>query len=83
MPALIRASEQGGVLPWIQQGSRDTYIVAPATGAVAAMISKATGREPYYVGKPNPLMIRTALNRLDAHSESTAMVGAPASALMS
>lgn len=47
----------------------------PATGAVAAMISKATGREPYYVGKPNPLMIRTALNRLDAHSESTAMVG--------
>jgi NagD protein len=47
----------------------------PATGAVAAMITKATGAEPYYVGKPNPLMIRTALNRIDAHSESTAMVG--------
>jgi NagD protein len=47
----------------------------PATGSVAALISRATGVAPYYVGKPNPLMIRTALNRLDAHSETTAMVG--------
>ncbi|MCU1456839.1 MAG: family hydrolase [Actinomycetia bacterium] len=47
----------------------------PATGSVAALISKATGVEPYFVGKPNPLMIRTALNNLDAHSEDTAMVG--------
>lgn len=47
----------------------------PATGAVAAMISRATGREPYYVGKPNPMMFRSALNRIDAHSETTAMVG--------
>jgi NagD protein len=47
----------------------------PATGAVAAMISRATRREPYYVGKPNPMMFRSALNRIDAHSESTAMVG--------
>src|SRR4051794_15714054 len=47
----------------------------PATGAVAALISRATGVEPYYVGKPNPLMMRSALNRLDAHSETTAMVG--------
>jgi NagD protein len=31
--------------------------------------------DPYFVGKPNPLMMRTALNTLDAHSESTAMVG--------
>src|SRR4029450_12853903 len=30
----------------------------PATGAVAAMISKATGVRPYYVGKPNPLTVR-------------------------
>ena len=49
--------------------------VLPATGAVAAMISKATGVEPYYVGKPNPLMMRAALNQLGAHSESTVMVG--------
>jgi 5'-nucleotidase len=47
----------------------------PATGSVAALVSRATGVEPYYVGKPNPLMIRSALNNLDAHSEDTAMVG--------
>lgn len=47
----------------------------PATGAVAAMITAATGRKPYFVGKPNPMMIRSALNRIDAHSETTAMVG--------
>jgi NagD protein len=47
----------------------------PATGSVAALISRATGVDPYYVGKPNPLMMRTALNTLDAHSESTAMIG--------
>ena len=47
----------------------------PATGSVAAMISKATGTDPYFVGKPNPLMMRAALNRLQAHSESTVMVG--------
>ena len=47
----------------------------PATGAVAAMITKATGRQPYFVGKPNPMMFRSALNRIDAHSETTAMIG--------
>jgi 5'-nucleotidase len=47
----------------------------PATGSVAALISRATGVEPYYVGKPNPLMMRSALNTLNAHSEQTAMVG--------
>lgn len=47
----------------------------PATGSVAALISKASGVAPYFVGKPNPLMIRTALNALDAHSETTAMIG--------
>ena len=47
----------------------------PATGSVAALISRAAGVEPYYVGKPNPLMMRSALNAIDAHSETTAMVG--------
>ncbi|TWP32908.1 HAD-IIA family hydrolase [Leekyejoonella antrihumi] len=47
----------------------------PATGAIAALITKATGVEPYYVGKPNPLMMRSALNRIDAHSETTVMIG--------
>jgi NagD protein len=49
--------------------------VLPATGAVAALISRATGVDPYFVGKPNPLMMRSALNAIDAHSEDTAMVG--------
>jgi NagD protein len=47
----------------------------PATGAVAALISRATGVDPYFVGKPNPLMMRSALNAIDAHSETSAMVG--------
>ncbi|HLS45160.1 MAG TPA: HAD-IIA family hydrolase [Ornithinicoccus sp.] len=47
----------------------------PATGSVAALITRATGVEPYFVGKPNPLMMRSALNRIDAHSEHTVMIG--------
>src|SRR3954462_12381787 len=47
----------------------------PATGSVAALISRASGVAPYFVGKPNPLMMRSALNAIDAHSETTAMVG--------
>ncbi|KAB2349054.1 HAD-IIA family hydrolase [Actinomadura rudentiformis] len=47
----------------------------PACGAVAAMITKATGVDPYFVGKPNPLMMRTALNVVGGHSERTAMIG--------
>ena len=47
----------------------------PATGALAALISSASGVKPYFVGKPNPLMIRTALNAIDAHSENSVMIG--------
>jgi NagD protein len=47
----------------------------PATGSVAALVSRATGVDPYYVGKPNPLMMRSALNTIEAHSETTAMIG--------
>ena len=47
----------------------------PATGSVAAMITAATGIQPYYIGKPNPLMMRTALNRIGAHSETSIMIG--------
>lgn len=47
----------------------------PATGAVAAMITAATSRKPYIVGKPNPMMFRSALNKIEAHSETTAMIG--------
>ncbi|ELZ43455.1 N-acetylglucosamine-6-phosphate deacetylase NagD [Halorubrum coriense DSM 10284] len=47
----------------------------PATGSVAAFLTEATGQEPYFIGKPNPVMIRSGLNRINAHSESTAMIG--------
>ena len=49
--------------------------MVPATGAVAALISAATGVQPYYIGKPNPLIMRTALRTIDAHSEDSVMVG--------
>lgn len=47
----------------------------PATGAVAALIAAATGVKPYFVGKPNPLMMRSALRQLGAHSETSVMIG--------
>ena len=49
--------------------------IVPATGSVAALISAATGVKPYFVGKPNPLMMRTALRTLGAHSENSVMIG--------
>ena len=49
--------------------------IVPACGAMAALIQKASGVEPFFVGKPNALMMRTALNFLNVHSENTIMVG--------
>jgi NagD protein len=49
--------------------------IVPATGAVAALISAATSVKPYFVGKPNPLMMRTALRTINAHSENSVMIG--------
>lgn len=49
--------------------------VHPACGALAAPIERVTGKLAYYVGKPNPLMMREALRRLDAHSEDAVMIG--------
>lgn len=49
--------------------------IIPACRALIAPIELTTGRSAYYVGKPNPLMMRTGLNLLDVHSEETAMIG--------
>lgn len=49
--------------------------IVPACGAMAALIEEASGVAPFFVGKPNALMMRTALNYLDVHSENTIMVG--------
>ena len=49
--------------------------ILPACRAMAAPIELATGKSAYYVGKPNPLMMRTGLRLLGVHSEEAAMVG--------
>ena len=49
--------------------------LVPACGATTAFIEAATGVHPYFVGKPNPLMMRSALRYLGEHSENTIMVG--------
>ena len=49
--------------------------LVPATGAVAALVAEATGVRPYFIGKPNPLMMRAALRQLGAHSETSVMIG--------
>ena len=49
--------------------------VLPATGALSALITEATGEDPYVVGMLNPVMFRSALNRIGAHSENTGMIG--------
>jgi NagD protein len=49
--------------------------LVPACGAIAAFIEAATGVQPYFIGKPNALMMRTALRFLNEHSENAVMVG--------
>ncbi len=49
--------------------------IVPATGAVAALVYEATGVKPYFIGKPNPLMMRSALRMLNGHSETSMMIG--------
>ena len=49
--------------------------VAPACRALVSPVELATGKRAYFMGKPNPLMMRTGLKLLDVHSEEAAMVG--------
>ena len=56
-------------------GPVDGGQIVPATGALLAPIELATGSRAYYVGKPNPLMMRSALKRLECQREETAIVG--------
>ncbi|RKX92823.1 MAG: TIGR01457 family HAD-type hydrolase [Spirochaetes bacterium] len=51
------------------------YGIVPAVGALVAPIERTTGKKPYYIGKPNPLVMRSALRRLGSHSENTVMIG--------
>jgi len=49
--------------------------IVPACGALMAPIELATGVKPYFVGKPNPLMMRQALKRLGCRREDTFIIG--------
>lgn len=49
--------------------------IMPATGSLIAPIEIATGKKAYFIGKPNPLMFRHALKRIDCHSSDIAMIG--------
>ena len=69
----MRGAKLIGTNPDVTGPSNDGIV--PATGALMAPITLATGREPYYVGKPNPLIMRHALRRLGARREETAIVG--------
>lgn len=47
----------------------------PACGAVCALIAASSGKEPYFIGKPNPLMMRGALDKLHVRAADAIMVG--------
>ena len=49
--------------------------IMPATGSLIAPIEIATGKKAYFVGKPNPLMLRHGLRKLNCHSEEIAFIG--------
>ncbi len=49
--------------------------IVPACGGMAALIERATGKSPFFIGKPNPFMMRAAMKYLGVHSEDTVMIG--------
>ena len=49
--------------------------IAPSCRALVAPIELATGKQAYFCGKPNPLMMRTGLNLLGCHSGEAVMIG--------
>ncbi|MCQ2373777.1 MAG: HAD-IIA family hydrolase [Phascolarctobacterium sp.] len=55
-------------------GPSDMGII-PACQALISPIALSTGKTPYYVGKPNPLMMRTGLKMLNVHSADAVMIG--------
>lgn len=55
-------------------GPSDTGII-PSCRALISPVEMATGKNAYFVGKPNPLMMRTGLNMLGVHSSESVMIG--------
>ena len=56
-------------------GPADNGMIFPACRALVSPIEMATGKSAYFVGKPNPLMMRTGLNMLGVHSNEAVMIG--------
>ncbi|MEK7486877.1 MAG: HAD hydrolase-like protein, partial [Planctomycetota bacterium] len=48
---------------------------SPSCGSLCAPIERITKKAPFYIGKPNPWMMRAALKKLQAHSEDTVIIG--------
>ncbi|WIH88779.1 HAD-IIA family hydrolase [Brachyspira pilosicoli] len=63
-----------GCNPDITDPAPDGELI-PAVGPILAAIETATGKKPYIVGKPNPIMMSIAKNKINAHSENTVMIG--------
>lgn len=63
-----------GCNPDIVDAAPDGSLI-PAVGPMLAAIETASGKKPYIVGKPNPIMMSIAKNKIGAHSENTIMVG--------
>ena len=49
--------------------------IMPATGALIAPVELSTGKKAYFVGKPNPLMLRQGLKQIDCHSSEIVFIG--------
>ena len=49
--------------------------IMPATGALIAPIELSTGKKAYFVGKPNPLMLRQGLRKINCHSSEIVFIG--------
>src|SRR3989338_2682304 len=56
-------------------GQRIPTSILPACGTLTSPITAATGIKPFCLGKPNPLMIRTALNKLGVPREKSLVIG--------
>ncbi len=52
-----------------------THGIMPATGSLIAPIELSTDRKAYFVGKPNPLMLRHGIKKLNCHSDEIAFIG--------
>jgi len=58
-----------------KNGPIEGGVIVPACGALVAPIELATGKKAYFIGKPNPLIMRHGLRRLNAQREDTAIIG--------